>query len=384
MPTSPAKQGVALSTVGPEKACASAFAESGKLPAGMLGGMPREVRDGMPVLAFAFKPEKVGPSAISRHLMLAYDDLYSITYFRKNLRPYWRRDGGGIADLLRKAEAEYDALLARSKAFDEQVMADLTRAGGAKYARIGALAYRQAMAAHKLVADPEGKPLLFSKENFSNGCIATVDVIYPAAPIFLLFSPTLAKASLVPVLNYSASGRWKFPFAPHDLGTYPMANGQVYGGGERTEDNQMPVEETGNMLLLLAAIARIDGNADFAGPYWPQLRALGRLPGREGVRPREPALHRRLRRPPGAQRQPLGQGDPGPRVLRPPRRVSRREGRGQARYHALGKSLAARWVRAKGPKGTTPGWPSTGPGPGARSTTWSGTSSSASTSSRRR
>ncbi len=32
--------------------------------------------------------------------MLAYDDEYSITYFRKNLRPYWRRDGADAAELL--------------------------------------------------------------------------------------------------------------------------------------------------------------------------------------------------------------------------------------------------------------------------------------------
>ncbi len=214
---------------------------------------------------------KVSSQPVSRWLLLAYDDEFSIQYFKKNLRPYWRRNGDDAAALLKKAAAEYEPLKQRCERFDAEFMADMRQAGGEKYARLCALAYRQVVAGTKLVADAHGQPLLFPKENTSNGCIGTVDVIYPMAPLFLLFNPSLAKAMLVPPLDYAGSPRWKFPFAPHDLGTYPLANGQVYGGGERTADDQMPVEESANLILLVTALAEREGTADFAAHYWPVL-----------------------------------------------------------------------------------------------------------------
>ncbi|MBS0261248.1 MAG: DUF4965 domain-containing protein, partial [Planctomycetes bacterium] len=229
--------------------------------------------------------KQVSEAGASRWLMLAYDDLYSIQYMKENLRPYWRRNGWEAADLLKAAAKSYDDLSKRCRAFDEEFVADLKKAGGENYAKLGALSFRQCFAAGKFVADSQGQPLQFCKENHSNGCIATSDVFYPMAPQFLLFGPSLAKSFLVPFMNYAASDRWKFPFAPHDLGQYPLANGQVYGGGERTEDNQMPVEESGNLLILIGAVARMEGNPGFANLYWKQVETWAQYLMEKGFDP---------------------------------------------------------------------------------------------------
>lgn len=235
------------------------------------GAQEAQARAAGSSISLQFNEIQVTSQPVTRWMMLAYDDIYSIQYMQKNLRPYWRRNGWEAADLLKASATEYGSLLKRCIAFDTELMADLTKAGGENYAQICALSYRHCFAAGKFVADAKGQPLQFCKENHSNGCIGTSDVFYPMAPQFLFFGPSLAKSFLVPFMEYAASSRWKFPFAPHDLGTYPKANGQVYGGGERTEENQMPVEETGNLMILMGAIAQMEGNTGFADRYWPQL-----------------------------------------------------------------------------------------------------------------
>jgi hypothetical protein len=261
------------------------FITDGTIPAPSGQIAARPVTESRLAMATAWDFGEVGPTPVTRFAMLAYDDIFAIRYFSQDLRAYWRRNGATIESVLMAAARERQSLDAKTAAFDADLGRDLTQAGGAKYAAIATLAYRQTLAATKLVADGNGQPLLFPKENFSNGCIGTVDVIYPMAPLYLLFGPRLARALVVSNLDYASSPRWTFPFAPHDLGTYPHATGQVYGGGEKTEENQMPVEETGNMLILVAAVARMEANAELAGRYWPVLTKWARYLKDKGFDP---------------------------------------------------------------------------------------------------
>jgi hypothetical protein len=273
------------SVMAPARLARKGFAELNRLPDDDDVRMPRPARDDWAVLACVYDLGKVTTNPATCYLMLGYDDGFSIEYFASKLRPWWRRGGMEFPELLRTAQKEYRALVPRCAKFDGELMADLDKAGGANYARLCALAYRQCIAAHKLVADSDGTPLYFSKENFSNGCIATVDVTCPSCPFFLLFNPRLLAGQLIPILEYASMRRWKHPYAPHDLGTYPKANGQVYGGGERSDDNQMPVEECGNMLLMIAALAHTTGNADLAKRYWPVVRQWANYLKEKGLDP---------------------------------------------------------------------------------------------------
>lgn len=249
------------------------FAKDGNLPTEDDVTMPKAADwRGHPVhLATMIPLGSVGAQAVEKHVLLGYTDGYSIEYLGRRLKGYWARNGMTENQMLQAAEREYAALDARGNKFDDQLMADMTRVGGANYAYLTSLAFRQTIAAHKLVADIDGEPMLFSKENDSNGCIDTVDVTYPSSPFFLLFNPRLLRAQLDPLMRYAALPRWKFPFAPHDLGTFPLANGQVYGGGEVTEDNQMPVEESGDLILMIDALGHAEKNWAFAKQYMPQL-----------------------------------------------------------------------------------------------------------------
>lgn len=221
----------------------------------------------------------VGSKQEEQFVMLAYDDLYSVQYFGENLRPWWNKSGNNaIENEIQAAADSYKQVFSKAEAFDRELRQETTDVGGSKYAELCIMAYRQSVAAHKLLESPQGDLLFMSKENYSNGSINTVDITYPSSPLYLIYNPDLLKGMLNGIFYYSESGRWKKPFPAHDLGTYPLANGQTYG-----ED--MPIEEAGNMIISTAAIAKVEGNAEYAKQHWDVLSAWAEYLVKEGFDP---------------------------------------------------------------------------------------------------
>ena len=205
---------------------------------------------------------------------LAYDEIKPIEYFGDQLDECYTEQFASFGDMAKAAVREYPEIKKLCDEFDAKLTAETGKLGE-NYKNITSLAYRQAIAAHKLVKDTEGNILFLSKEDDSNGCIATLDVTYPSIPLFLKYCPELVKGMLRPIIKFARSDDWKFDFTPHDAGQYPLCNGQVYGaqslflsgGGNRgnrfmaelKHEGQMPVEEAGNMLLCLAAVKKYSG-----------------------------------------------------------------------------------------------------------------------------
>ena len=263
---------IILSTEGKRRICRRPWWEPGVEIDGLEGIMEKgvrpwhQVRDGYPALG-CWKEYTVSmESPAEGFICLAYNDLKSIQYFGENIDAYWKSDGTTFEEALDAAIHDYQEINARAAAFDAELKAEAEKVSR-KYYDILSVAYRESIAAHKLIM-VDGELKFFSKECYSNGCIGTVDLTYPSMPLYLKYCPQLMEGMMNPIFHLADTVQWPFPYAPHDMGQYPLANGQVYGLNHHThvldEKYQMPVEESGNMLLCVAAVCKAENSIEYA------------------------------------------------------------------------------------------------------------------------
>jgi len=237
------------------------------------------------ILSIKLTPDKKGQAFCA----LAYDQEYVIDYFGMLLHGYWHKKWPNMETAISSAFKNYKNTERKCTALDEKLERDALACISDDYALLCVMSYRLAIAAHQVALGPEGQLLCFSKENSSNGCIATVDVSYPSVPLFLLQGTECIKGMLEPIFKFAQRSVWNKGYAPHDVGRFPYATGQVYGLNDHSfrdrtdfqtmvyppfaeypasaevydDGMQMPVEECGNMLLMCAALVLKEQSADF-------------------------------------------------------------------------------------------------------------------------
>lgn len=252
------------------------FISDGTIPTSDDTNKPRPVQDDWPVLAIVWNFDVDGNGAVSKFVTFAYDDYYSIEYFGDRFQPYWRRpsEGATIESLLQSAINDYSSILQQCEQHDTQLVAQMQAKVSAEYATLGALAYRQTYAATKIVwNDKLQMPWIFLKEISSAGDINTIDVTAPASTLFLYFDPSYLEYILLPVLAYSnnetgdAQYAYTDAWAPHHLGTYPVADIVT------SQQEDMPMEETGDILIMFAAIYKMMGS-DSINLWYPKYYPL--------------------------------------------------------------------------------------------------------------
>lgn len=246
-------------------------------------------------------------------LILAYDDLAAINYFGEWRKAYWTTKYKTILEAISAAFADQKKVYKQASEIDCEIEAKAKKIGDDEYAFLCVMSYRHAIAAHKLITDEDQNLIFLSKENDSNGCIGTVDVSYPSVPLFMLYNTEYVKGMLRPIFRFADCDVWTYDFAPHDVGRYPYAWGQVYGRSDeenkrfRSENqfvyppyymypsgsnvyglrDQMPVEECGNMLIMTAMVCRMEQKASFALPYMETLKKWREYLIRYGADPGE-------------------------------------------------------------------------------------------------
>jgi hypothetical protein len=231
----------------------------------------RAINNAWPVFGYGVNLGAVEASAVSTLFSLGLCQDEAVQFLGADgltvLPSLWKSYFADDLEALTFFHGEYSEYNQISSTLDDRIAQDSIAAAGQDYATLTTLATRQAFAATQLVGT-EDKHYLFLKEISSNGNTQTIDVIYPASPIFYYTNPELVRLLLDPHFENQESGHYPNKWAIHDLGThYPNATGHADGN-----DEHMPLEECGNNIIMVLAYVQRSGDSDYVKQHYTILK----------------------------------------------------------------------------------------------------------------
>lgn len=230
----------------------------------------RPIQQDWPVFGFAKNLGSVGAAPVTTLFTIGLSQQQAIQFVGANgletlnslWSNYWSNDTGAMQFF----HNDYSNMNSMSTSLDNQIASDSLAAAGQNYLTITSLAARQAFGAFELVGTP-ANTYIFMKEISSSGDTNTVDVIYPLHPVLLYTNPQLLGLLLKPLYENQESGHYPNTYSMHDLGLFPNATGYPAGN-----DEEMPVEECGNMIIMSLAYAQHAKDNSFLSQHYPKLQ----------------------------------------------------------------------------------------------------------------
>lgn len=222
----------------------------------------RKIMDEEPVFAFS-KSFRLGTSSTARPKVSSQSDSVRFTFALAQdpvvqfasargltfMRPFWATYYPTAEAMVDYHYTDFETASELAGNYSRQLDIDAYASGSSDYRDIAALSARQVLGATQFSGTPDN-PILFLKEISSNGNFQTVDVIFPSFPFFLYTNPRWLAYLLEPLLEHMGSGQYPNKYSMHDLG-YHFPNATGHGDGN---DEYMPLEECGNMLIMGLAL----------------------------------------------------------------------------------------------------------------------------------
>ncbi|KAI1773444.1 glutaminase A [Hypoxylon cercidicola] len=248
----------------------SAFMDNGVLP-NTADTNYRAVQSDWPVFGFANDLGSVGSDSVSTLYSIGMTQCGAISLLGEgsDLTTYpalWNDYFDSDIDAMTFFYNDYSESTSLATELDNKVASDSLAAAGQNYLTLTSLSVRQTFGALQFTGT-NSDPLVFLKEISSNSDIQTVDVIFPAIPLILYTNPAILNYLLKPLFLNQENGHYPNTNAIHDLGTFPLARGYPDG-----TDEPQPLEECGNMIIMVLAYAQRTNDDAYLAQHYPILK----------------------------------------------------------------------------------------------------------------